>query len=132
MPLQGFEYRNEELYCEQTPLAQIAERVKTPCYVYSAGTITGNYEAYSKACGAAPHTVHYSVKARRLDVQGVTRSTIDVPDEVHARSAGAITSRRSSTTRPVPRRPAAPSRERGAHANRKRLGGRHHGKQERL
>ena len=63
MPTQGFEYRNDELYCEQTPLAQIAERVKTPCYVYSAGTITGNYQAYSKACGAAPHTVHYSVKA---------------------------------------------------------------------
>ena len=32
-------------------------------------------------------SVHYSVRARRLDVQGATKSTIDLPDEIHVRSA---------------------------------------------
>jgi diaminopimelate decarboxylase len=63
MPLQGFEYRNGELYCEDVPLSHIAQRVRTPCYVYSAGAIIGNYKAYARACGELLHTVHYSVKA---------------------------------------------------------------------
>ena len=63
MPTQGFEYRADELYCEQVPLAEIVERVGTPAYVYSTRSILENYNAYRRACGSAPHTIQYSVKA---------------------------------------------------------------------
>ena len=33
--MDAFEYRNGELYAENVPLAQIAERFGTPIYVYS-------------------------------------------------------------------------------------------------
>lgn len=56
-------YREQALYCEDAPLAEIAARVGTPCYVYSAGTILRNFRAYDEAFGDAPHTVCYAVKA---------------------------------------------------------------------
>jgi len=59
----GFEYQGGLLHCEQVSLAEIAARVGTPCYVYSAAVILENYGAYSRAYGGAPHSVHYSVKA---------------------------------------------------------------------
>ncbi len=63
MPQSGFEYRKGELHCEEIRLAEIAERVGTPCYVYSAGAILVNYDAYASACRGKAHSVHYSVKA---------------------------------------------------------------------
>ena len=63
MPAPAFEYKSGQLHCEEVCLAQIAERVGTPAYVYSARTILENYEAYHRACGPIPHTIHYSVKA---------------------------------------------------------------------
>ena len=59
----GFEYKSRQLHCEEVPLADIADRVGTPCYVYSAAAILQNYDSYTQACGPAPHTIHYSVKA---------------------------------------------------------------------
>ena len=63
MPTLGFEYRQDQLHCEETPLQQIAERFGTPCYVYSAQSIVGNYRAYTEALRTIDHEVHYSVKA---------------------------------------------------------------------
>ncbi len=63
MPTLGFEYRQDQLHCEETPLEQIAERFGTPCYVYSAQSIVGNYRAYTQALRTIDHEVHYSVKA---------------------------------------------------------------------
>jgi len=34
-----FDYRNGELHAEAVPLARVAERYGTPCYVYSAETL---------------------------------------------------------------------------------------------
>ncbi len=59
----GFSYRADQLHCEEVCLAEIAARAGTPCYVYSARGILDNYDAYERACGDAPHTIHYSVKA---------------------------------------------------------------------
>jgi diaminopimelate decarboxylase len=58
-----FAYSNNDLYCEQVPLADIAARVGTPAYVYSTETILTNYRAYDEAFGDLPHTVCYAVKA---------------------------------------------------------------------
>ncbi|MBI3697566.1 MAG: diaminopimelate decarboxylase [Acidobacteria bacterium] len=63
MPTRGFEYRSGLLCCEDVSLEEISSRVGTPAYVYAARSIVENYRAYTRACGAVPHTIHYAVKA---------------------------------------------------------------------
>ena len=58
-----FRYLDHSLHCEQAPLADIAQRAGTPCYVYSSRTIGENYRAYDEALGDLPHIVCYAVKA---------------------------------------------------------------------
>ncbi len=58
-----FHYSGPDLYCEETPLADIARQVGTPAYVYSSAAILENYKAYDDALGELPHTVCYAVKA---------------------------------------------------------------------
>ncbi len=58
-----FSYSDNDLYCEQVALADVAARVGTPAYVYSSQTILANYRAYDEAFGALPHEVCYAVKA---------------------------------------------------------------------
>src|SRR5512140_3132608 len=58
-----FSYGEHALYCEGVALAEIAARVGTPCYVYSAGAILANFRAYDQTFGAMPHTICYAVKA---------------------------------------------------------------------
>jgi diaminopimelate decarboxylase len=58
-----FTYSGNDLYCEGAPLADVAARVGTPAYVYSAQTILDNYGAYDQAFGDIPHLVCYAVKA---------------------------------------------------------------------
>jgi diaminopimelate decarboxylase len=58
-----FSYSENDLYCEQVPLADLAARTGTPAYVYSSQTLLDNYRAYDEAFGDIPHTVCYAVKA---------------------------------------------------------------------
>jgi diaminopimelate decarboxylase len=58
-----FSYSQNDLYCEQVPLADLAARTGTPAYVYSSQTLLDNYRAYDEAFGDLPHTVCYAVKA---------------------------------------------------------------------
>jgi diaminopimelate decarboxylase len=58
-----FWYSQNDLYCEQVPLADLAARTGTPAYVYSSQTLLDNYRAYDEAFGDLPHTVCYAVKA---------------------------------------------------------------------
>jgi diaminopimelate decarboxylase len=58
-----FLYSGNDLYCEGAALADVAARVRTPAYVYSAQTILDNFRAYDEAFGDIPHLVCYAVKA---------------------------------------------------------------------
>ncbi|MCK0715040.1 diaminopimelate decarboxylase [Chromohalobacter sarecensis] len=58
-----FNYRDGQLYAEDVPLADIAKRFGTPCYVYSRATFTRHFKAYSEALGEHPHLICYAVKA---------------------------------------------------------------------
>ncbi len=58
-----FHYSNQDLYCENVPLADIARQVGTPAYVYSSAAILESYRAYDEALADLPHTVCYAVKA---------------------------------------------------------------------
>jgi len=58
-----FAYTRNDYYCEQVALADLAHRVGTPAYVYSAAGIRERYRAYTGAFGDLPNTVCFAVKA---------------------------------------------------------------------
>lgn len=59
----GFHFLNGALCADGVPLATIANSAGTPCYVYSAATIVERTRALSGALDAAPHGIHYALKA---------------------------------------------------------------------
>ena len=58
-----FDYKNDELSCEEVPLAQIATDVGTPVYVYSQRTLARHIRVFEEAFSASPHLICYAVKA---------------------------------------------------------------------
>ena len=58
-----FRYRDRDLYCEDLPVAELADRFGTPLYVYSASAFMGGLKALQSAFGALDPLVCYSVKA---------------------------------------------------------------------
>ncbi|MBV8820798.1 MAG: diaminopimelate decarboxylase, partial [Acidobacteriaceae bacterium] len=63
MPESVYSYVDQTLHCGSVPLADIARRIGTPTYVYSADAVLERYRAYDQAFGAVPHRVCYAVKA---------------------------------------------------------------------
>lgn len=61
--MDDFFYRNEELYCEEVPLARIAKEFGSPCYVYSHASLLRQYRAYDQAFGSLPHIIAFAMKA---------------------------------------------------------------------
>lgn len=58
-----FEYKNGELYCEQVPVAQIAEAVGTPFYLYSRATLERHFKAFDSGFEDVDHLTCFAVKA---------------------------------------------------------------------
>jgi len=58
-----FLYQQGQLFAEETPVAQIAASVGTPCYIYSRATIERHWRAFDQAFGTHPHLICYAVKA---------------------------------------------------------------------
>ncbi|MFT6097701.1 MAG: diaminopimelate decarboxylase [Arenicella sp.] len=58
-----FEYRDGQLFAEQTSLSSIAAEYGTPCYVYSRAAFETQWKALDSAFGDHPHTICYAVKA---------------------------------------------------------------------
>ena len=58
-----FEYHNNELFAEATPVTRIAESVGTPCYIYSRAAFENHWKAFDDAFAKHPHLVCYAVKA---------------------------------------------------------------------
>jgi len=68
----AFEYRDGQLHAESIPLAEIAARFGTPCYVYSRAALEARYDAYVAAFAGHRARVCYAVKANgNLAVLGV-------------------------------------------------------------
>jgi diaminopimelate decarboxylase len=59
----AFVYRDGELCAERVPLATIAERFGTPCYVYSRAALEGAWREFDAAFAGLPHLVCYAMKA---------------------------------------------------------------------
>jgi diaminopimelate decarboxylase len=61
--MHSFRYRDGHLYCEDVDLARVAEKLGTPNYVYSAGTILDHYARLDAALEPLDHLICYAVKA---------------------------------------------------------------------
>ena len=59
----GFTHRNDEMYCEDVPVRDIADAVGTPVYVYSLARLRGAFRAFDDAFAGVRHLVCFSVKA---------------------------------------------------------------------
>jgi diaminopimelate decarboxylase len=58
-----FQYRDNELYCEQLPVERIAASVGTPTYIYSAATFRDHYQKLQQAFAELDPLICYSVKS---------------------------------------------------------------------
>jgi diaminopimelate decarboxylase len=95
MPAETFVYRNEQLYCEDTPVEELVAAFGTPLYVYSHQAIVARYRALHTAFEPLDRLIAYSVKANgnlavlRLLAQEGSGADIVSGGELHrARLAG--------------------------------------------
>ncbi|NLI81507.1 MAG: diaminopimelate decarboxylase [Deltaproteobacteria bacterium] len=58
-----FHYRDNELFCEDVPLSQLADEFGTPCYVYSHATLHHHFTVFEQAFDDVPHITCFSVKS---------------------------------------------------------------------
>jgi len=58
-----FSRHQQQLFCENVALDDIAARFGTPCYVYSRATIERHWHAFDQAFAEVDHLVCYAVKA---------------------------------------------------------------------
>ena len=61
--MHSFRYRDGQLHCEDVDLGRVAEKFRTPLYVYSAGTILDHYRRLDTALAPLDHLICYAVKA---------------------------------------------------------------------
>jgi diaminopimelate decarboxylase len=60
---EAFPRHRGQLHVEGVPVAEIAERVGTPTYAYSAGALESAYDALAKPFAGRPHLICYAIKA---------------------------------------------------------------------
>jgi diaminopimelate decarboxylase len=58
-----FQYRGDELHCEDVPIRDIVQAVGTPCYIYSHATLTNHFNVFDTAFKGVSHLTCFSVKA---------------------------------------------------------------------
>jgi diaminopimelate decarboxylase len=95
--MDAFHYESGQLRCENVLVESLAERFKTPTYVYSQAAILGNYSHLKESLARVPNLICYSVKAnsnlRILDLlrqAGVGFDVVSGGELSRALCAGAI------------------------------------------
>lgn len=90
-----FQYKKNELYCEDVPLKKIAREVGTPCYVYSYATLARHFRVFDEAFQGIPHLICFAMKAnsnlailRALIKLGAGVDIVSVGELFRARTAG--------------------------------------------
>jgi diaminopimelate decarboxylase len=58
-----FEYRKDELFAEDVSVANLARKVGTPFYLYSARTLRRHFRVFDEAFASTDHLVCYATKA---------------------------------------------------------------------
>ncbi len=95
-----FEYRGGELFAEDVPVRELAERHGTPLYVYSAATLRRHFEAFDSAFEGLDRLTCYSAKANSnlgvLRLLGALGAGVDIVSggELHRALKAGIPARR--------------------------------------
>ena len=58
-----FQYRNNELHCEDVPVSRIAKDLGTPFYLYSYATLRQHFRAFDGAFDDVPHLTCFAMKS---------------------------------------------------------------------
>jgi diaminopimelate decarboxylase len=58
-----FEYRDDQLFAEEVAIADLARRIGTPMYVYSARTLRRHFRVFDEAFAGTDHLICYAMKA---------------------------------------------------------------------
>jgi len=58
-----FFYSNGELFCEKININEIAQKVKTPFYLYSKNGLINNFKLIDRAFSEVNHTICFALKA---------------------------------------------------------------------
>ena len=58
-----FQYRHNELHCEDVPVSRIAEQLGTPFYLYSHATLKQHFRAFDDAFEGVRHLTCFSMKS---------------------------------------------------------------------
>jgi diaminopimelate decarboxylase len=61
--MHDFQYKGNQLYCEDVSIGGLAKDVGTPFYLYSYNTIKNHFRAFNSAFSNIPHLVCFAVKA---------------------------------------------------------------------
>jgi diaminopimelate decarboxylase len=61
--MHDFQYREENLFCEEVAISDIAASVGTPFYLYSRQTLENHFRAFDSAFGKVDHLICFSAKA---------------------------------------------------------------------
>ena len=59
----AFAYREGRLYCEETPVDSIVEKIGTPVYIYSRKFFKSRFAEFTKAFSEIDHKIFFSVKS---------------------------------------------------------------------
>jgi len=91
-----FQYKNDQLFCEEVPVAQIAAKAGTPVYIYSAATLLHHYRMVAKSFAQLNPTICYSIKSlanlsilRLLAKEGCGFDVVSGGELARAKAAGA-------------------------------------------
>ncbi|MGD8758500.1 MAG: diaminopimelate decarboxylase, partial [Deltaproteobacteria bacterium] len=57
-----FQYHDDQMYCEDVPISDIAREVGTPFYLYSHATLQRHFLAFQEAFEGISHLVCFSAK----------------------------------------------------------------------
>lgn len=95
-----YNYKDGELYIEDVPVAQIAQDVGTPCYIYSYGALKDSFMSYKEAFSEIDTLICYSVKAnsnlailKSFADLGSGYDIVSVGELLRVKKAGADTSK---------------------------------------
>ena len=61
--MHDFKYKNGELYCESVKVSTIANKVGTPCYIYSHHTLVDHFTKIKRAFAKLEPLICYAMKA---------------------------------------------------------------------
>jgi len=98
--MNGFEYRDGELHCEDVPITRLAEEFGTPLWVYSSAKLLHEFQEIRDAFADADPVICYSVKAngnlgilKLLGEAGCSFDVVSGGELFRVREAGADTTR---------------------------------------